>query len=149
MKLSHSSLEHSIELENALLAWIKLLGSDRVLCRADQLEVYWQDTVPHPPKASAVLKPLSTQEVQELVQIANQFKVPIYPISKGKNWGYGSACPVQEGNVIIDLSGMNKILEVNIEQAYCIVEPGVTQQDLYEYLTRHHIPLVMDVTGAP
>jgi 4-cresol dehydrogenase (hydroxylating) len=102
-----------------------------------------------PPKAPAVIKPINTTEIQAVVKIANQFKVPIYPISKGKNWGYGAACPVEEGNVIVDLSGMNRIIEVNTEQAYCVVEPGVTQQDLYDYLTKNKIPLVMDVTGAP
>ena len=51
--------------------------------------------------------------------------------------------------MIVDLSRMNRILEVNTELAYAVVEPGVTQGQFYQYLQRNRIPLWMDVTGAP
>ncbi|HJP34531.1 MAG TPA: FAD-binding protein, partial [Gammaproteobacteria bacterium] len=48
----------------------------------------------------------------------------LYPISRGKNWGYGDACPTTDGAAIVDLSRMNQIVEVNTDLAYCVVEPG-------------------------
>ena len=44
---------------------------------------------------------------------------------------------------------MNRILDVNTELAYAVVEPGVTQEQFYQYLQSNRIPLWMDVTGAP
>jgi 4-cresol dehydrogenase (hydroxylating) len=43
---------------------------------------------------------------------------------------------------------MNRILEVNTDLAYAVIEPGVSQQQLYDFLREHQIPLVPDATGA-
>lgn len=48
---------------------------------------------------------------------------------------YGGSAPVVRGTVVLDLHRMNKIIEVNEEYAYAIVEPGVSFIDLYEYIT--------------
>ena len=50
--------------------------------------------------------------------------------------------------MIIDLSRMDRIVEVNTELAYAVIEPGVTQRQMYEYLRDRQLPLIMDVTGA-
>jgi len=74
--------------------------------------------------------------------------VQLHPISCGKNWGYGDRCAVSDGQVIVDLGRMNRIVEVNSRLAYAVVEPGVTQGQMYQYLVENDIPLVLDVTGA-
>ncbi len=84
--------------------------------------------------ASAAVAPASTEEVQQIVRIANRYKIPIYPISTGKNLGYGGSAPVLSGSVVVDLKRLNRIIEVNEKNAYCIVEPGVSYFDLYEHL---------------
>jgi 4-cresol dehydrogenase (hydroxylating) len=84
--------------------------------------------------ASAAVAPASTEEVQQIVRIANQYRIPIYPISTGKNLGYGGSAPVLSGSVVVDLKRLNRIIEVNEKNAYCIVEPGVSYFDLYEHL---------------
>lgn len=84
--------------------------------------------------ASAAVAPASAEEVQQVVRIANQYGIPIYPISTGKNLGYGGSAPVLSGSVIVDLKRLNRIIEVNEKNAYCIVEPGVSYFDLYEHL---------------
>src|SRR5439155_6009065 len=99
-------------------------------------------------RPAAVLYPVSTEEVQQIVRIAAKYETPLYPISRGNNWGYGDACAVSDNQVIVDLRRMNKIIEVNAELAYAVVEPGVTQQQLYEHLRDNNIPLLLDVTGA-
>ena len=99
-------------------------------------------------RIAAVLQPGSTEEIQKIVRCANEFNISLYPISTGKNWGYGSANPVGNDNVIIDLQRLNRITEVNTELAYAVVEPGVTQQQLYDYLQENNTGLMMDPTGS-
>ncbi|KAK3328211.1 putative D-lactate dehydrogenase [Cercophora scortea] len=87
--------------------------------------------------ASAVLFPRNVPEVQQLVRLANEFVVPIWPFSIGRNTGYGGTAPRVPGSVGIDLGKhMNKVIEVNEEGAFALVEPGVTYFSLYEHLVK-------------
>src|SRR5690606_21607164 len=61
----------------------------------------------------------------------------------GRNFGYGSAAPVQRGQVILDLKKMNKILKVDPQMCYALVEPGVTYQQLYDYIAENDLPLML------
>ena len=96
----------------------------------------------------AVLRPVSTDEVLKIVAIANRYKVPVHPVSLGRNWGLGSSVPVRDGMVVVELGRMNAIREVNVKHHYAVIEPGVTQRQLYEYIRDNKLPLVMNVTGA-
>ena len=83
---------------------------------------------------SAAVAPDSAEQVQAVMRIANQHKIPVYPISTGKNLGYGGSAPVLSGSVVLDLKRMNRILEVDEKNAYALVEPGVSYFDLYRYI---------------
>ena len=89
--------------------------------------------------------PANVEQVQEIVRIANKFKQPIWPISTGKNMGYGTAAPATPGQIVLDLKRMNRILEVDPELGTALVEPGVTYQMLKDYLDENNIPLWIDV----
>ena len=95
-----------------------------------------------------IIRPGDRREVQECVRIANRFRVPVYPISSGKNWGYGSRVPAADGCLLLDLGRMNRIVDFNEELAYVTVEPGVTQAQLYDFLRERGSKLWMDATGA-
>jgi FAD/FMN-containing dehydrogenase len=95
--------------------------------------------------ASAAVAPENVEQVQKVVKIANQYKIPIYPVSTGKNLGYGGAAPVYSGSVVLDLKRMNRILEVNEQSAYALVEPGVSYFDLYRYIQEKGLKLWIDV----
>lgn len=95
--------------------------------------------------ASAAVAPDSVEQVQKVVRTANQYKIPLYPVSTGKNLGYGGAAPVYSGSVVLDLKRMNRILEVNEENAYALVEPGVSYFDLYRYIQEKGLKLWLDV----
>jgi len=95
-----------------------------------------------------VLQPANDQEVSEIVRLANFHHVPLYPFSTGKNWGLGSKLPVTDDCVIVDLSRMNRIIEVNEEFGYAILEPGVTQLQLAKFLNAHHPSLTINFTGS-
>src|SRR6478736_1785971 len=75
---------------------------------------------------SAAVAPASVEEVQAILRHANAFKVPLWPISRGKNLGYGEAAPVMPGTVILDLGRMNRIIELDPKLAYVRLEPGVS-----------------------
>jgi 4-cresol dehydrogenase (hydroxylating) len=146
--LPRQPLIPAAEFAKALEAWRSVLGAEHVQFDAATLERYSRCTLPWSTQPSAVLRPDGTQQVSELVKIAARFRIPLHPISRGKNWGYGDACAPTDGQVIVDLGRMNRILKVNEELAYAVIEPGVTQGQMYEHLRDHHPQLILDVTGA-
>jgi 4-cresol dehydrogenase (hydroxylating) len=79
--------------------------------------------------------------VQAVVRICNRHLIPVWTISTGKNLGYGSAAPAQRGQVILDLKLMNRMIEVDPVMCTALVEPGVTYQQLKDYLVENEIPL--------
>ncbi|KAI1469086.1 putative vanilly-alcohol oxidase [Daldinia caldariorum] len=82
---------------------------------------------------SAMVYPGSTEEVQQVVLWANKYHIPIFPISMGRNLGYGGAAPRVRGSVLVDLGRrMNKILDISPEDYTCLLEPGVSFFALYE-----------------
>ena len=134
-------------LQQALEAWGEIL-SNPVIEHPYAQARYGPCTISTSHNIPAAIAPLSDEEVMECVKIANQFRIPLYPISTGNNWGYGSANPTCDNCVIVDLSQMNKILELDPELGVVTLQPGVTQQQLYEYLSRNKLPYMVPVTGA-
>jgi 4-cresol dehydrogenase (hydroxylating) len=86
------------------------------------------------------IAPLTAEEVQRIVRLAGRHRIPLWPISRGKNLGYGGSAPVLSGSIVLDLSRMKKI-EVDLENATVLIEPGVGFYDLYDHLKAHNIPL--------
>ncbi|MBF0105557.1 MAG: FAD-binding oxidoreductase [Deltaproteobacteria bacterium] len=137
-----------MNLKAALTEWTGLLGTGGVASDTQTLDHYARSTMPKGTRPAAVLYPQTTQDCAALVRIAAGHHCPLYPLSRGKNWGYGDACAVSDGQVIVDLKKMNRIIEVNEELAYAVIEAGVTQGQLSDYLLNNHPGLILDVTGA-
>ncbi len=95
-----------------------------------------------------VLRPRVEEEVLRIVAIANAQDAPLYPYSTGKNWGLGSRLPVVDGCILVDLSQLDRIVEVSDAFGYAILEPGVTQAQLAAHLEKHHPSLTMNFTGS-
>lgn len=140
--------EYEIALQHAIEQWRQALGPSAIRTDETTIRRYARTTGPAETRPGAVLYPSRTADVQKIVGIAGKFNTPLYPISRGKNWGYGDACAPTDGQVILDLQRMDRIVKVNPELAYAIIEPGVSQGQLYQYLKTHHSDLWMDVTGA-
>jgi 4-cresol dehydrogenase (hydroxylating) flavoprotein subunit len=132
----------------ALRDWSAAIGADNVRYDDQTLRRYGRGTAPWTPLPVAVLTPASTAEVCQVVDVARSHQIPLHPISRGRNYGYGDAAPPTPGQAIVDLGRMNRILEVNTRLKYAIIEPGVTQQQLYQYLQANRTGLWMDATGA-
>ncbi len=92
------------------------------------------------------MAPASAEEVQAVVKLANQHRIPLWPISRGKNFGYGGAAPRLKGSVVLDLSRMKRI-EFDAENGTVLVEPGVGFYDLYDYIQSRKLPYWMSVPG--
>tara|TARA_R110001583_G_scaffold182192_4_gene339818 strand:+ start:4241 stop:5899 length:1659 start_codon:yes stop_codon:yes gene_type:complete len=140
----------SQDFAKAIHAFTAVVGKDWVFTSDEDLDLYrdayspyWNE--PEERIASAAVAPSSTEEVQAVVKIANQYRIPIYSISTGKNLGYGGSAPAYSGSVVLDLKRMDRIIEVNEKQAYCVVEPGVSYFDMYRYLQEKNIKLWIDV----
>lgn len=93
----------------------------------------------------AVVQPASVEEVQAVVRIANRHGVPLWVGSQGRNNGYGGSGSVVPGSIVVNLRKMNRVLEVNEELGYVVVEPGVSYFDLYEHVQKAGARLFIDV----
>lgn len=88
------------------------------------LAVYSEDTTPeHPHMPEYVVRPGDVAEVQKIVRLANREKIPLVPFIAGTNVG-GLTIP-EEGGIIVDLKRMDEIIEINEDDMYAILEPGV------------------------
>jgi 4-cresol dehydrogenase (hydroxylating) len=96
---------------------------------------------------AAVVTPASVEEVQAVVRVANEHRVPLWTISRGRNLGYGGGAPRIEGAVLVDLQRLDRILEVNETSGFALVEPGVRFIDLYEHVQNNDLKLWTSVPG--
>ena len=135
-------------LEMALEQWEAQLGRENVTRDPAGLRAAETATFGTSVTVPAIVRPGSREEVQQVLRIANEFRIPVYPVSGGGNWGYGSRVPSTSGCVLLDLGRMNRILDFSENLAYITVEPGVTQQQVYAYLQERKSGLWMDATGA-
>ena len=132
----------------ALREWAQVVGVDHVVTAAAPLRAAETSTFATRQRIPAIVRPANRAEVQECLRIATRRQVPVYPISSGKNWGYGSSVPASDGCVLLDLGRMNRIVDFSEELAYVTVEPGVTQAQLFAFLKERGSRLWMDATGA-
>ncbi|WP_031497985.1 FAD-binding oxidoreductase [Bryobacter aggregatus] len=105
-------------------------------------------TFPTAVQIPAVLRPGSVSEVQECLRLAASHDIRLHPISTGMNWGYGSAVPYADSTLLLDLGRMNRILDYDDRLGYVVIEPGVTQQQLYDFLQEKGGRYWMDATGS-
>ncbi len=136
------------KLRQAMRHFESAIGSEHVffteLDRQSYRDKFAVDDSKHHPLGA--LAPLTAEEVQAIVKIAAEYNVPLWPISRGKNLGYGGSAPLLSGSVLLDMSRMKKI-EVDEENGTVLLEPGVGFFDLYDYLQSRNLPLWISVPG--
>jgi 4-cresol dehydrogenase (hydroxylating) len=134
--------------EAALRELRSAIGDDRVIVAESNLRDAETATFPINHRIPAIVQPGGCDELQQCMRIANRWRLPVYPVSSGKNWGYGSRAPASDGCVLIDLGRMNRIVDFSEALGYVTVEPGVTQAQLFAFLQARGSRLWMDATGA-
>jgi glycolate oxidase len=110
----------------------KAVGDKWVVSDRDLIEGYVYDETPEPirPKAAECLvlvKPASTEEVSRVLKIANEYRVPVFPVG-GRTGLVGGCIPTRPG-IVLSLERMNKI-EVDRENLMAVAEAGATLGDL-------------------
>ncbi len=137
------------DFNRALGAWRDAVGGDWVFTSPEDVALYrdaysplWDE--PEERVASAAVAPQTLEQVQAVVRVANQYRVPLYAISTGRNLAYGGSAPAYSGSVVLDLKRMNKVLEVNERNAYALVEPGVSYLDLYDHISKANLDVWID-----
>ncbi len=137
-----------MDLPGAFADWTALLGADQVLDRGRAAAAYAADASAIEREVPGALRITDAALLPAVVRIAAARGVPLYPISTGRNWGYGSAGPARDGCVIVDLGPLQKILHFDPELGAVTVEPGVTQGMLADFLRSGGHDFLVPVTGA-
>lgn len=136
------------DFKGAVAAMRKVVGDEWVFADPEAVAPWKKSYTPDPygkhVPVGAVC-PETVEQVQAIVKIANQFRQPIWPVSTGKNMGYGQTTTAMPGQMILDLKRMNRIISVDPELCTALVEPGVTYRQLKDYLVENNLPLWIDV----
>lgn len=109
----------------ALIAALRHLVPDGIIASQDALVAYDSDALTaYRQKPLAVVLPTSAAQVSAVLQLCSSMGVRIIPRGAGTSLS-GGALPVADG-VVVGLSRMNRILEVDTENLCAVVQPGVT-----------------------
>lgn len=133
------------EIDKSIFSFLK---DDQILHKGEDIEREALSTLPDQNFPQLIIFPESAEEIQAIVKVCNQKKIPIWYVSTGKNWGYGCRSANYRGGVTLILERMKKIIEVNEELGYAVIEPGVTYAELNSYLESQKINLWTDAAGT-
>jgi FAD/FMN-containing dehydrogenase len=96
-----------------------------------------------PLKPCFEVKPKNVEEVQKIVLWANETQTPLVPVSSGGPHFRGDTCPAAPEAVMVDLSGMKRILKIDRRNRLALIEPGVTFGQLLLALRKEGLRIVM------
>lgn len=126
----------------------EIVGKDYVSNTAEELFIYSRDQGVQTPKLpDYVVLPDTTDQVQDIVKLANREKISIVPMGGGLVLS-GLTIPLK-GGIVLDMKRMNRILEINEDSHYAVVEAGTSQGMLESYLQRKHPRLKHSLPDAP
>jgi len=130
------------ELEN-------VVGENYISDEPEMQYLYHYDFITAEPEGicDVVIMPDTAEEVQKIIKIANLHKIPVVPWVSGINFG-ATANPIK-GGIVMDLRRLNRIIDVNEDDMYALIEGGTTWADLQGYLQKHHPNLRAGVTWSP
>lgn len=112
----------------------KITGEENVLTNTADLYTYGFDASIHHQSPEVVVRPHTTRQIQKIIKLANKEKISIVPRGAGTGLS-GQAVPLQ-GGIVMDLTAMNRIIQIRIPDLYCVVEPGVVYANLNKELAK-------------
>jgi FAD/FMN-containing dehydrogenase len=123
---------------------IKIVGDKSVFADAEALAAYSSDcSFTSPRNPQLVVKANNADQVQQIVAWANETSTPLVPVSSGLPHFRGDTIPSVDGAVVVDLSGMKQIINIDRKNRMTIVEPGVTYTQLQPELAKQGLRLSM------
>jgi len=115
---------------------IDIVGEDYASNQPEELYIYSVDSgTEGPRKVDYVAMPKTTEQVRDIILMANEHRIPITPMGANLTLN-GLGLPV-EGGIVLDMKRMDSIIELNRLARYVVVEPGVTQGKLGSYLEKN------------
>ena len=110
-----------------------IAGEKNVIREADRMLDFTHDEFPlsdiaHDPEV--VVKPESTEQVAEIMKLADAGNIPVTP--RGGATGLCGGCVPSFGGIVMSFENMKKVIEVDSENLMAVVEPGVTLKEFYE-----------------
>jgi len=132
-------------LEAVKKSLISCLGETKVLWKKPDIVLYRKDTYrikfdeDYKYLPDLVVLPETTAEVQEIVKVAAERRIPLIPKGGGSS-RTGMLVPIH-GGILVDTIKMNRVIEVSVPNLYVTVQPGVTLKELEEHLSEHNLAL--------
>jgi FAD/FMN-containing dehydrogenase len=125
----------------------KIVGAGNVSADPAILEKYSSDlSFVNPVKPAYVVKPRNAADIEKLVNLARETGTPLVPVSSGEPHFRGDTIPGVGGAIIVDLSGMKKIIRIDRYNRAVMFEPGVTFGELIPAVAKEgmrlNIPLI-------
>jgi glycolate oxidase len=134
--------------ENSYEALALIVGENFISDRPEEVFFYSQDGGTQEPKApDCVVMPRTTEEVQKILILANDKKIPVVPM--GAALVLSGLSRALKGGILLDLKRMNSILEVNEISRYALVETGVSEGMLKAHLEKNYPRLKHSLPDAP
>jgi glycolate oxidase len=120
-----------------------LIGKENVRADASALSAYSHDATPlFDGLPEVIVTPHSTQDVVKIVKYAAETKTPIIPRGAGSN--LCAATVPLKGGIVLSMTAMNKVLEVNKAEMLAVVQPGVTNLELDQLVEKENLRFVPD-----
>lgn len=138
------------QFQSAMRRMADAVGSEWVFTSDEDVHTYRDGYTPFRGDESAeyvpsgAVAPSTVEQVQKIVTIANDTRIPLWPFSTGRNLGYGGSAPRLNGTLMVDLKRMNRIIEVDEHRATALVEPGVSYFDFYKHLRDNKLKVWLD-----
>jgi len=125
-----------------------ILGTDKVVSAPSELAGYLDDySEADRITPSLAVLPTTVADVQAIVRLAVEKRVALTARVAGTNVG-GLANPVP-GGVVVDLRRMNRVVLLDEENMVAVIEPGVTQQQMRDYLEQRRVALTLGYSLGP
>lgn len=124
-----------------------IVGDDKVRIDADSLETFGKDwTKIYPPKPSAIVFPKSTEQVQQIVRLANELKLALVP--SGGRTGLSAGAVAANGEIVIAFDYMNEISDFNAVDRTVKCGAGVVTEQLQTFAEEQGLFYPVDFASA-
>ncbi|MBP2652305.1 MAG: putative glycolate oxidase [Firmicutes bacterium] len=111
----------------------KIVGAKNISVDLGKLSIYSHDEVTDPHyhhMPEVVVFPETTEQIADIIKLANQEMIPVVP--RGAGTGLACGAVPQLGGIVLSVEKLNKIIEVNADEMYMIVQAGVMTQDVQQ-----------------
>jgi hypothetical protein len=122
----------------------KIVGAGNLTIEQDMLDEYSSDmSFVNQVRPAYVVRPKKAEDIQKIINIANETQTPLVPVSSGAPHFRGDTVPCNGGSVVVDLNHMKKVIFVDRPRRVAMIEPGVTFGELMPLAKKEGLRLNM------